>query len=134
MRWMLDTDICVDILRGHAMTIARVRAESPGDLAIASMTEAELRYGAAKSRDPGAGEARINALLSAPITVLSFDRAAARHYADIRLAVRTLPIGNPDLVIASTALANGLILVTGNTREFRRVPGLEIEDWRKGDR
>ena len=129
MRWLLDTDVCIAILRGHERVLERVRAESPADVAIASMTEAELRYGALRSSDPAAGEARIEALLSAPIEVLPFDRAAAARYAEVRHALRRTPIGNPDLVIASTALANELALVTGNEREFARVPGLVVEKW-----
>ncbi|MDE3127902.1 MAG: type II toxin-antitoxin system VapC family toxin [Gemmatimonadota bacterium] len=129
MRWLLDTDVCIAILREGERVLARMRAESPADFAIASMTEAELRYGALRSSDPEAGEARIDAFLSAPIAVLPFDRAAAARYAVVRHALRRAPIGNPDLVIASTALANGLTVVTGNEREFRRVPGLEVESW-----
>ncbi|HEU4990752.1 MAG TPA: type II toxin-antitoxin system VapC family toxin [Gemmatimonadaceae bacterium] len=124
---MLDTDVCIAILREVPAAIERVRGESPADLAIASMTEAELRYGALRSSNPAAGEARIDAFLSAPIAVLPFDRAAAAHYAEVRHALRRTPIGNPDLVIASTALANGLAIITGNGREFRRVRGLEVE-------
>jgi len=129
MHWLLDTDVCIAILREHAPTLERVRAESPADLAIASMTEAELRFGALRSSNPAAGEARIDALLSAPIAVLPFDRAAARRYAAVRQALGRAPIGNPDLVIASTALANGLTMVTGDVREFSRVPGLDVETW-----
>jgi tRNA(fMet)-specific endonuclease VapC len=129
MQWLLDTDVCIAILRGDPHVVERVRMESPADVAIAAMTEAELRYGALRSRDPEAGEARIEALLSAPIEVLAFDRAAARHYAEVRHALRATPIGNPDLVIAGTALANGLTLVTGNVREFSRVPGLDVATW-----
>ena len=93
------------------------------------MTEAELRYGALKSSDPARDLARVEAFLSAPMTILSFDRDAAQHHAEIRFALRARPIGERDLVIASTALAHDLPIVTGNAREMGRVPQLVVEDW-----
>lgn len=129
MRHLLDTDICIWVLREREPVLSRVRRESPGDLAIASMTEAELRYGARNSSDPDAGLARVESLLSAPIEVLPFDRHAARLHAELRYALRSQPIGERDLVIASVGLAHGLTLVTRNSREFVRVPGLTTADW-----
>ena len=128
-RYLLDTDICIWVLRLREPVLARVRATSPDDLAIATMTEAELRFGALNSRDPERNLERLEAFLAAPFEVLSFDREAARHHAELRLAMKQRPIGERDLIIASTATANGLTLVTSNTREFRRVPELETIDW-----
>jgi tRNA(fMet)-specific endonuclease VapC len=132
VRYLLDTDACVWLLRGQAAMRARVRAASPDDLAISSMTEAELRFGALKSSDPARNLARVEALLSAPLAILPFDRGAARRHAEARFALRARPIGERDLVIASTALAHGLSIVTGNVRELGRVPELEVEDWTGG--
>lgn len=129
MRWLLDTDTCVWLLRGREAVVARARRESPDDLAIASMTLAELRYGALRSADPPAQERRVELLAENLAAVLPFDDAAARVHAGLRLALRATPIGERDLVIASTAVAGRLALVTGNLREFRRVPGLAVEDW-----
>ncbi len=131
MRYLLDTDTCIWLLREREPVYSRVREESPDDLALASMTEAELRFGALRSRDPASGLARVEALLAAPIAVLPFDREAARVHATLRLALRAQPVGERDLVIASVAVAHGLVLVTGNLREFARVPELEVEDWRR---
>ena len=93
------------------------------------MSEAELRFGAIRSVDPSSGLARVDAFLSAPIEVLPFDSIAARAHAELRYAMRAQQIGERDLVIASVAVACKLTLVTGNRREFARVPGLSLADW-----
>jgi len=94
------------------------------------MTEAELGYGVLASRDRESNAARTGLLLEA-MEILPFDSDAAQAHARIRWAVRKLPIGERDLVIASVAVARGLTLVTGNHREFRRVPDLALENWLK---
>jgi tRNA(fMet)-specific endonuclease VapC len=129
VRFILDTDTCIWILRETEPVLSRVRAQSPDDLAVTAMTEAELRYGARNSRDPAAGLARVEALLSAPLETLAFDREAARWYAEIRYALRATPIGERDLVIASVVVATGHTLVTHNSNEFAPVPGLVQVDW-----
>jgi tRNA(fMet)-specific endonuclease VapC len=131
MRFLLDTDTCIWVLREKEPVLSRVRGESPDDLAIASMTEAELRFGALKSVDPVRALARVDAFLAAPIEVLPFDRAAAAWHAKVRYELRAQPVGERDLVIASVALTSDLTVVTGNDREFRRVPGLSVADWSK---
>lgn len=127
--WVLDTDICIEWLRRRRGIPERLRALSPGDLAITAMTEAELRYGALRSRDPEASLNQVDSILATGILLLDFDRAAASHHAEIRLALRVSPIGERDLVIASIARANGFVVATGNVREFERVPGLLVENW-----
>lgn len=129
MPYLLDTDACIWFLRQKEPVYSRVLRESPEDLRLASMTLAELYYGALASRDPAAAAARIDAFLAAGISVLPFDEAAAAEHAAHRFALRAAPIGERDLVIASTATATGHTLVTGNRREFERVPGLSLADW-----
>lgn len=129
MLYLLDTDACIEVLRQREPVLGRVKGASPHDLAIASMSEAELRYGALRSSDPERGFARIDAFLSAPIDVLPFGREDAHRHAEIRHALRSQPIGERDLVIASIAAARGLTLVTGNTSEFGRVPELNTANW-----
>lgn len=129
MPFVLDTDVCVGAIRGREPAYSRVRACAPSELFVASMTEAELRFGALNGRNPGAAIAAVEAFLSSPITVLPFDRAAARHHAELRYTLRAQRIGERDFVIASVALAHGLTLATGNVREFTRVPGLAVENW-----
>lgn len=92
------------------------------------MTEAELRYGSSRARDADLAAKVVDRFL-APITVLPFDSPAARVHATIRFVIRSAPIGERDLVIASVAVANDLVLVSSNVREFARIPGLAIEDW-----
>ena len=126
--YLLDTDVCVWLIRGREPLVSAVSSQSPEDLAIASMTEAELWYGAWK----GGREANVAAtgqLVEEIGTVLPFGSTAAKIHAEVRLALRQTPISERDLVIASTALASQRTLVTGNVREFSRVPGLEIESW-----
>ncbi|MEJ7812081.1 MAG: type II toxin-antitoxin system VapC family toxin [Gemmatimonadaceae bacterium] len=129
MKYLLDTDVVIEVLREREPVRSRVRRESPDDLAVATMTEAELRYGARNSRDPARALTLVETFLSAPIERVAFDSEAAAHHADVRFALRSRPIGERDLVIASTALARRLVVVTGNTREFERVPGLVVEFW-----
>ncbi len=127
--WVLDTDVCIEWLRRRRGIPERLRQFSPSDLAITAMTEAELRYGALRSRDPDANLDQVDSILASGILLLDFDRSAASHHAAIRLALRAAPIGERDLVIASVARANGFIVATGNVREFERVPGLTVENW-----
>lgn len=128
MSWLLDTDTCVDALRHRPSVLRRLDRLSPDDVAVASMTEAELWYGAWRSRDPAGSRQSVAAFL-APLTRLPFDSEAAERHAELRFALRAQPIGERDLVIASVAVAQGLALVTHNTREFSRVPGLTVEEW-----
>ena len=95
------------------------------------MTVAELRYGALKSRAPEAASARLDQFLAVP-EILAFDAEAAEYHAHGRRALEAAgtPIGERDLVIAATALVHGLVVATANAREFRRVPGLGVEEWR----
>ena len=130
MRYLLDTSVCVEILRGHVASVRRLAALSPDDAALASMTIAELRYGAIRARTSRVAHERLSAFVAA-FEVLSFDVGAAERHASSRhaLALSGTPVGERDLVIAATALANGLIVATGNFREFQRVPGLGVEAW-----
>ena len=132
MRWLLDTDTCVWLLRRREAVVARVMGESPDDLALAAMTVAELRFGARRSCEAERQHRMVDALVSAVADVLSFDADAAAVHAELRDALRARPIGERDLVIASIAVSNRLTLVTGNRREFERVPDLALADWSGG--
>lgn len=129
MRYLLDTDTCIEVLRRRGPVVERVRQLSPDDLALSAMTVAELRFGALRSSDPERSLAAVEAFLEAPLEIIAFDAEAARHHAEIRLALRSQPIGERDLVIAATARTGPLIVVTGNRKHFERVPGLAVEDW-----
>jgi len=130
VRYLLDTDTCISILRGVETTIARLRMESPDDCRISVVTTYELYAGAGKSRAPAEERAKLERFF-AVVVPLPFDQSSALAAGNIRAELETAgtPIGPYDLLIAGHAQAAGLILVTGNTREFQRVKGLVIETW-----
>jgi tRNA(fMet)-specific endonuclease VapC len=128
---MLDTDTCVALLRGQApRAFQRLRRHRVDDVAISSITLAELRYGAARSARPEYHHDLI-ARFCAPLVIAAFDAAAAATYGAVRAALERTgkPIGPLDTLIASHALTMGAILVSANEREFRRVKGLVVENW-----
>lgn len=128
--YLLDTDTCIWLLRQREPVRSRARMESPADIAVVSMTVAELWYGAIRGSDIRAFDT-VQHFLAAGVSVLPFDEDAAHRHAEIRNALRAQPIGPRDLVIASVAVARGLTVVTSNVREFGRVPGLQHVDWMK---
>lgn len=131
MHYLLDTNIWIIYLKAVETTVrARLEQTTPADLATCSVVWAELLHGARKYADLAQRERRIETTLS-PLANLPFDLAAARHYARIRdhLERAGQVIGGNDLMIAAIALAHGLTLVTHNSAEFQRVPGLPVEDW-----
>lgn len=131
MKYLLDTNICVFIIRNKSkLALHRLRQRLAGEVGISSITLAELRYGAEKSQDPPKNHAALNSFV-APLEIVDFDASAAGHYGGIRadLERRGVPIGPLDMLIAAHATDLGLILVTNNTAEFARVAGLSVEDW-----
>jgi tRNA(fMet)-specific endonuclease VapC len=128
VKYILDTDICIFVLKRRKEVLNRLLRECPDDIMVSAMTEAELTFGAIKSRNPELARAQVAAFL-APVMILPFDSEAARKHAEIRYALRSAPIGERDMITAAVAAANGLVLVTHNTREFARVDGIALEDW-----
>jgi tRNA(fMet)-specific endonuclease VapC len=129
MRYLLDTNAIIGLLRDDRSPLARrSRREQLDDLATSSIVVQELFFGAFKSARPGPNLAVFDSLR---FPVIDFDRDDARRAGLVRaeLASRGTPIGPYDVLIAGQALARDLVLVTHNTREFSRVPGLRIEDW-----
>ena len=131
MKYLLDTNVCIVYLN-QPNSLVRKYLETflPSDISVCSVVKAELFYGAMRSKNPERTyrlqEAFLNRFVSLP-----FDDDAAKIFGDIRARLSNLgtPIGPYDVQIASIALANDLILVTHNTREFSRVEGLQLEDW-----
>ncbi len=130
MRYLLDTDILIHIARRKSPAESRLARLRPGDAAMSVVTYLELIYGALKSQRPRENLAQVEGL-RALIPVLALEADAAMHYGRVRaeLEQKGTPIGAFDMLIAAHALALGLTLVTNNTREFRRVPGLRLENW-----
>jgi len=131
MRYLIDTNIWIVYLK-QASTEVRTRLEqtSASEIAVCSVVWAELLHGARKYENRDVREHKIELTLD-PFVCLPFDLPAARHYAIIRDELESAgqPIGGNDLLIAAIALANNLTVVTNNSSEFGRVPGLSIEDW-----
>jgi tRNA(fMet)-specific endonuclease VapC len=128
---MLDTDICIEALRRRSEPLlGHLRGHEPGEVAVSAITEAELMFGALKSGAPERNAASVNAFLR-PFVVLEFARRFVPVYATLRLDFERAGarIGALDLLIAAQAVALGLTVVTNNLREFRRVPGLRVENW-----
>lgn len=131
MKYLLDTHICIYLMKSHSEKILkRFKALEPGDVGISSITLAELQCGVEKSTQPSRNREALEAFLI-PLEVADFDPTAAEHYGRVRavLARKGTPIGGNDLFIAGHALALKVPLVTNNVREFRRVPGLKVENW-----
>jgi tRNA(fMet)-specific endonuclease VapC len=129
VRYLLDTDAVVDVLRGRHRVASRLARESPDDIAVSSMTVAELLYGACCSRDPVHTEHQVQRFLDV-VRQIPFGRHAASIHARMRFALRQKTVGPNDLVIAATAAALHATVVTANAREFARIEGLSVENWR----
>ncbi len=131
MHYLLDTNICIYIIKKHPIKVLnRLRQQSIGEVAVSSITLAELEYGADKSSRP---EQNRNALLAflSPLEILAFDGMAALHYGEIRAYLEKTGkiIGAMDMLIAAHARSISLTLVTNNTKEFSRIPNLHLENW-----
>jgi tRNA(fMet)-specific endonuclease VapC len=130
-RYMLDTDIASYIMKGTEPKVLRQLQRVPvGDVSISAITQSELMYGIEISPNAVRDKARIEVFLR-HIQVLDYPSEAALHYGQIRadLKDRGTMIGANDLLIAAHARCLGIVVVTNNTREFKRVPELKIENW-----
>jgi len=131
---MLDTNICSFIMREQPeAVISRLEQAVLRNhrIVVSAITYAEMRFGAiGKKASPRHGQL-VDAFCARLDAVLSWDRAAVDATAEVKtvLAAAGTPIGPNDTAIAGHAIAAGVILVTNNTREFARVPGLILEDW-----
>jgi tRNA(fMet)-specific endonuclease VapC len=131
MKWMLDTNICIAIIRQQPeAALRRLRGKAIGQVGVSAVTVAELQNGAAKSSRADQAKSALSEFLL-PIEVAPFDEAACGSYGAVRARLEAMgkPIGPLDTLIAAHALSLGVVLVTHNLKEFRRVPGLAVEDW-----
>jgi len=130
LRYLLDTNVCIRVLRDRPPE-ARERFNLEADsLCISAVVLTELLHGAVKSDRPEHHRAEVERFASR-LEVLPFDETAADHAADIRATLerKGQPIGGYDVLIAGHARSRGLTIVTGNLSEFGRVDGLRCEDW-----
>jgi tRNA(fMet)-specific endonuclease VapC len=131
MAYCLDTNHIVFCLRGKSPKVMHRLLNTPAsDIRVPIQVLAELLVGAAKSAKPTANEAAVRAFVK-PYMLLWPDDAVVAHYVSTRCALETVgqSIGEADLWIAATAQAHGDIVLTNNLHEFKRVPGLAVEDW-----
>lgn len=130
-RYLLDTNICIYIRQKKPPEVLdRFRQLDAGEAAISVVTYGELLFGAEKSARRADHLTQLHQLTSA-MEILALPEAAAAHYAHLRASLETKGkmIGGNDLWIAAHAIASGLTLVTNNLKEFRKVPGLKVENW-----
>ena len=131
MRFLVDTDMCIYLIRGRSEeALSRLQAQSISEVGISSITLGELEYGVARSSRPAQNKMALVQFL-APLEIASFDDDAAAAYGRIRaqLEGQGTPIGPLNTLVAAHALSLGCVLVTNNQREFSRVPGLVVENW-----
>lgn len=131
MRYLLDTNICISLIRKHPQkAFARFRSLSVGDVGISAITYAELAYGVAQSSDPSRNRMALSEFL-APLEILDFQAQAAPLYGTLRASLVRAGkmIGPLDLLIAAHALSLGVTLVTNNVKGFSRVADLKVENW-----
>ena len=130
LRYLLDTNVLSALIRQPQGPVAATLARRGyGTVCTSIVVAAELRFGARKLRSKALTGKVDDLLVSLP--VLALDAGADHTYAEIRLQLEQAgtPIGPNDLLIAAHALQSGLTLVTDNTEEFRRVAGLQVENW-----
>lgn len=129
--YLLDSDVCIEFLRGKLpKAYELMRMSDPSLFGIPAVVEAELRTGVCKSERQKENLLLLERFL-APFSIVPFDSKCAVAYGRIQseLEAKGLRIGPNDLLIAATAVANGDVLVTSNTSKFSWVPNLELEDW-----
>lgn len=130
MRILLDTNVCIAIMRGAPKAVARMSEFGPGDCGVSTITAYELFTGVSKCRDSARERTKVERLLGV-LTVIPFDELAALHAGRVRAELEQLGLkcGPYDLLLAGHALALGVPFATHNVREFARVGGLQVEDW-----
>ncbi len=133
MRYMLDTNICIYVIKHKPESVLReLKKLDPEDVCISSITYAELAYGVEKSAQTERNRLALAMMLSC-IGIVAFDDAAAAEYGEIRASLEKggTPIGSMGMLIAAHARSSGCTLVTNNTKEFCRVKGLKVVNWVK---
>lgn len=131
MKYLLDTNICIYIIKQHPpQVLNHFKKHKAGQIGISSVSLYELFYGAYKSQFTDKNHAAVQKFIE-PLELLEFDEKAADYAGKIRaeLESKGRMIGQLDLLIAAQALSRNLIVVTNNTKEFRRVKNIHVENW-----
>lgn len=131
MKWMLDTNICIYLIKKHPnQVVEKFEKCRIDDICLSSISLAELEYGVSKSLHVAQNRIALAKFLL-PFEIACFDDLAAREHGEIRAKLEQAgkPIGAYDLLIAAHAVSLGITLITNNVREFKRIPNLTIENW-----
>ena len=131
MKYMLDTNICIYCIKKNPQKVfQRMQLEEIGDIGISVITYSELQFGVENSSNPEQNRIALAEFI-APLEVVDYQAEAAEIYGSVRtfLTQRGKRIGPLDLLIAAHALQLKATLVTNNVREFKRIPGLSVENW-----
>lgn len=129
MKFILDTNAAIAVIaRKNAGFLAELRRHHVADIAVSSVTLFELYWGVYNG-SPAYFERNMQQVNGLRFEVLPFDREAAQHAGRIRVETKAQKIGAYDLLIAAQAVATGRVLVTHNVSEFKRVPGMAVQDW-----
>jgi tRNA(fMet)-specific endonuclease VapC len=131
MKYMLDTNICIEIIRRRSVSaVERCEAHAGDGICLSAISYSELLFGCEKSSHPAKNRHALEKFLS-PVQVLDFPAAAGQDYARLRASLEKQGqiIGPNDLLIAAHCLHLKSTLVTNNEREFRRVAGLRVINW-----
>jgi len=134
MRYLLDTDICIYLIKHKpAWVREKFNALPVESVGVSSITSSELYFGVSKSRDARQNRQALLEFLS-PLIVVPYDQSVAPFYGELRATLETTgqTIGSLDMLIAAHAIRLGVTLVTNNLREFERVAGLTLENWAEG--
>lgn len=131
MNYLLDTDICIYILNNKNPALeAKFKSHLTNKIAVSTLTEAELYYGALHSSRPIKNKERVKEFLE-PLLKVPFDSEAALKFAEIKQALlsKGKPIGAIDMLIASIARTQEFALITNNVKHFKEISGLAVESW-----
>jgi len=131
MRYMLDTNICIYLIKQKPEKVLRhFKAHSVGEIGISSITLAELRYGVERSQQVQKNRQALEEF-TLPLEIAAFDEAAAEVYGSVRAGLEQAgtPVGSMDMLIGAHALSLGVTLVTNNLREFKKIKNLKVVDW-----
>lgn len=130
--YLLDSCTISDFMKGEANTLKKIKSISPSEIYTSTITQMEIRYGLLRKFDHNHKYFKVLEDFLSVISILSFDTRAAEFSAQIRknLESQGTPIGSYDILIAGIAKSENLTLVTSNKKEFDRVHGLVIENWR----
>ncbi|MFH1856709.1 MAG: type II toxin-antitoxin system VapC family toxin [Candidatus Omnitrophota bacterium] len=133
MKYLLDTNICIYIIKKKPLeVINKLTKINISDIGMSSITLSELEYGVEKSQSSDRNRIALLEFLS-PIEIYNYDDSAAKEYGVIRAELERKGniVGSLDMLIAAHAKSLGLILVTNNEKEFKKIPELKIENWVK---